>query len=160
MGSGASKQLVCPKNYEEDKFKIILQLYDKLDKDGDHVVETNEIKEISKLHIDNKIKCLKRDLVKEDQLLKQTLENIKFKKTQEIKQAEDNAIINIDYETKNTTSKKEQLNSKIQNYSNLSENDRCKKFMEAVTDSDSHIEFWKFFDYMKNKTDDIKNIKF
>ena len=160
MGSGASKQLKCPDKYDDEKFKLILQLYDKLDKDGDHVVETDEIKEISKLHIQNKIRVLEKDILKNKQTLEQKKSQIEFEKLQQIKKAEENAKININSEIELNTSKNKQLTNKIEIYSNLSEEERCKKFMEAVTDSDKHIEFWKFFEYMKNKTEDIKNINF
>lgn len=160
MGSGSSKQLKCPEGYENEKFKVILQLYDKLDKDGDHVVETDEIKEISKLHISNKIRALQKDIIKEGQILQQTLLEIEFQKTQKIKRAEEEAKLNTQNENSDNEMRKVQLNEKIQTYSNLSEEDRCKKFMNAVTDSNKNIEFWKFFEYMKNKTDDIKNIDF
>ena len=160
MGSGSSKQLKCPEGYENEKFKVILQLYDKLDKDGDHVVETDEIKEISKLHISNKIRALQKDIIKEGQILQQTLLEIEFQKTQKIKRAEEEAKLNTQNENSDNEMRKVQLNVKIQTYSNLSEEDRCKKFMNAVTDSNKNIEFWKFFEYMKNKTDDIKNIDF
>jgi len=160
MGSGSSKQLNCPEGYENENFKVILQLYDKLDKDGDHVVETDEIKEISKLHISNKIRKLQKDVIKEDQILQQKLLEIEFKKTQQIKKEEEEAKLNTQTEKSDSDMRKVQLNNKIQTYSNLSEEDRCEKFMNAVTDSNKNIEFWKFFEYMKNKTDDIKNIDF
>ena len=160
MGSGVSKQLKCPNSYDKDKFKIILQLYDKLDKDGDHVVETDEIKEISKLHIDNKIRLLQQDILKEDQIIQQKIDEINFKKTYKIKQAEEDAKLSSQSEKTYSEMRKKTLAEKVTNYSNLSEEERCKKFMEAVTDSNKNIEFWKFFEYMKNKTEDIKNIEF
>ena len=160
MGSGVSKQLKCPNGYNKDKFQIILQLYDKLDKDGDHVVETEEIKEISKLHIDNKIRNLQKDILIEDQILQQKITKINFEKSQKIKNAEEDSKLNIVSENIYYKNKKIQLNEKIQTYSNFSEEERCNKFIYAVTDSNKNIEFWKFFEYMKTKTDDIKNIEF
>ena len=160
MGSGASKQLKCPNGYKKDNFQIILQLYDKLDKDGDQVVETEEIKEISKLHIDNKIRNLQKDILIEDQILQQKITKINFEKSQKSKKAEEDAKLNITSENIYCKNKKTQLNEKIKIYTNLSEEERCSKFMYAVTDSNKNIEFWKFFEYMKNKTDDIKNIEF
>ena len=35
---------------------------------------------------------------------------------------------------------------------------KSKKFMEAVTTKNGHIDFWKFFEYMKSRTQDIDNI--
>ena len=47
MGSGISKkntgQLVCPEGYDKEKFKQILYLYDKLDTNGDMVIEKEEL---------------------------------------------------------------------------------------------------------------------
>ncbi len=160
MGSGASRQLTCPNGYDNDKFKIILQLYDKLDKDGDHIVETDEIKEISKLHIDNKIRLLQQNILKEGQVVQLKIDEINFQKTHKIKQVEEDAKLNTQSEKTCSEMRRKSLTEKITTYSNLSEEERCKKFMEAVTDSNKHIEFWKFFEYMKNKTEDIKNIEF
>jgi len=59
MGSGLTKQkkqLVCPVDYDKDKFSQILMLYDKLDANGDHVVETKELEKIAELHVINKIR--------------------------------------------------------------------------------------------------------
>ena len=58
MGSGASSKKhrrECPEGYDNYKFKMILQLYDKLDSDGDNVVDISELKNIADLHIKNKI---------------------------------------------------------------------------------------------------------
>ena len=43
MGSGISKNkiLKCPKNYDKDKFKKILLIFDELDKDGNHALDND-----------------------------------------------------------------------------------------------------------------------
>ena len=54
----AASRLVCPKDYEEEKFNKILMLYDKLDKNGDHTVDENELSAISQLHVKNQLNML------------------------------------------------------------------------------------------------------
>ena len=61
MGSGSS-QLKCPNDYDRDKFDKILKLYDKLDSNGDHVVQTDELNKIADLHVRNKIRKLKENV--------------------------------------------------------------------------------------------------
>ena len=53
MGSGASSKRMCPDNYDNNKFSKIIKLFDKLDNNGDNVVESSELDKISKLHIQN-----------------------------------------------------------------------------------------------------------
>ena len=58
MGSGSS-QLKCPNDYDKEKFEKIMKLYDSLDSNGDHVIETDELNKIADLHVRNKIRKLK-----------------------------------------------------------------------------------------------------
>ena len=37
---------------------------------------------------------------------------------------------------------------------------KCQLFLNVVSEDGKHIDFWKFFDYMRNRTADIKNIEF
>ena len=54
----------------------------------------------------------------------------------------------------------EMIHSKMENYQNMKDEDKQGIFMNVITDDDNKIEFWKFFEYIKDKTDDIDNIKF
>ena len=63
MGSAASTKLKCPMDYDKEKFNIILKLYDHLDSNGDQVIETNELKDISNLHITNRKTELSKSLI-------------------------------------------------------------------------------------------------
>ena len=64
MGSGVSsigaptQQLRCPGNYDEDDFAKILRLYDRLDSDGNMIVEEDELGQIATHHVNNKKKIL------------------------------------------------------------------------------------------------------
>ena len=160
MGSAASTKLQCPKDYEKDKFDMILKLFDKLDQNGDRVVETKELKEITELHVKNRIRLLNESEVyaKANSKLKITqLENKKKTMIEQVNQT-------IESERRDINEKLKQLcettADKIASYNNMSEEEKSQRFLEVISDKNNHIEFWKFFDYMKEKTNDIQNIDF
>ena len=60
MGSGISKALVKPGDCSNEVWKKILQLFDKLDTDGTHSIDDDELMgHIATLHVDNNIARLK-----------------------------------------------------------------------------------------------------
>ena len=160
MGTAASTKLVCPDDYDKDKFSKILKLFDKLDKNGDRVVETSELNEISELHVKNRIRLLKQSKVTAAENLKLKISNTKYKKLQMIEEVNKQ----IEDDLRKINSQHEQFmsntDSKLASYDNLNEKQKAEKFLGVVSDKNNHIEFWKFFDYMKDKTDDIQNIEF
>lgn len=160
MGSAASTKLVCPKDYNKDKFATILKLFDKLDENGDRVVETSELKEISELHVKNRVRLLNESKVTAAENLKLKISQLESKKLQMI--AEVDRQINLEKRTINSEHKQllENTDAKIKIYQNLGEKEKAEKFLGIVSNKNNHIEFWKFFDYMKNKTSDIQNIDF
>ena len=163
MGSGLSSnsnkgELICPENYNSDKFKKILQLYDKLDKNGDMVIEEDELYILTIHHIKNKKKLLEKD--------KLIVENTKNKKL---------LAINLEYESlkknleKEYNEKKEKyhryseekikdINKEILSLNYLSKEDKYEIFKKKFCDNDNKLEFKLFFEYMKDKTNDIANI--
>ena len=158
MGSGSS-QLKCPKDYDDEKFKKILALYDKLDKNGDHTVDESELSAISELHVTNQLRRLEN--------MKQPLI---IDKDQQISKMQSDLELAIKNLQANTELKKTQLDSEtnhkieiiekdIKTMNTLSCEERAAKFKNAITDSKDQIEFWKFFQYMKTRTDDIPNIQ-
>jgi len=159
MGGGSSR-LVCPQDYDESKFKKILLLYDKLDKNGDHTVDENELSVISQLHVKNqlnKLENMKKPLVNEKhQSIVKMEADLKIK----IKELRDNINIMKEQLNNNTKHKLEIIENDIKNLKNITEEERNKKFKNAITDKKNQIEFWKFFEYMKTRTDDIPNISF
>ena len=159
MGSGSSR-LTCPKDYDEGKFKQILLLYDRLDKNGDHTVDETELDGISGLHVKNqlnKLENMKKPLVNEKhQSIVKMEADLKIK----IKELRDNINIMKEQLNNNTKHKLEIIENDIKNLKNITEEERNKKFKNAITDKKNQIEFWKFFEYMKTRTDDIPNISF
>ena len=160
MGSAASTKLVCPKDYDKDKFAMILKLFDTLDQNGDRVVETSELKEISELHVKNRVRLLNESKVTAAENLKLKTSQLESKKLQMI--AEVDRQINMEKRTINSEHQQfiENTDGKLESYGKLTEKQKAEKFLGVVSDKNNHIEFWKFFDYMKNKTTDIQNIDF
>ena len=163
MGSGASKgskQLVCPESYPEDKFNKVLRLFDRLDEDGDQVVENDELKCIAQLHVKNKINLLNLNLKSNEVTFNSQNKLYLEKKRLAIEKVEkewDNRICSYKKSYENEV---KLLQLQLTNYQNMKDEDKQKMFMNVITDDDNKIEFWKFFEYIKDKTDDIDNIKF
>ena len=166
MGSGASSnkhRRECPEGYDNYKFKMILQLYDKLDSDGDNVVDISELKNIADLHIKNKITVRKLDT---ERIIHNKTENLQLLES-EYKKKKERTIAELDAEYEK---KKRELNAAsdaslakntqdIRVLEGMDSGAKSDTFMDVVSD-DKLIDFWEFFDYMKNKTGDIKNIDF
>jgi Ca2+-binding EF-hand superfamily protein len=157
MGSGSS-QLKCPNDYDKEKFEKIMKLYDSLDSNGDHVIETDELNKIADLHVRNKIRKLKENIDNinsETETKNKILENdISFK----IAELNTQLIIK---QTRNLAEKDDLIsftNSEIDKLQSMPKEKKSEKFMEAVTTKNGNIDFWKFFDYMKSRTQDIDNI--
>ena len=162
MGSGHSvvQKLECPKDYDEEKFKLILRLYDQLDKNGDHVVEQDELKEIAELHINNRIMLLNREKKEEEEQKDITITTAKFKQDQKIKEIKSKTKNKIEEANQLLESRKQKIDKTIEKLQNLSSDDKSKTFLKVVSYDNKHIDFWKFFTYMKDKTNDIPNINF
>ena len=157
MGSGSS-QLKCPHDYENEKFQKILTLYDRLDSNGDHVVQTDELNKIADLHVRNKIRKLKENIENIDNETKR--KNKALDQETAYKIAELNSQL-IHQQTRNLAEKEDLVkftNSEIDKLQNMTPEKKSEKFMNAVTTHNGHIDFWKFFDYMKDRTQDIDNI--
>ena len=160
MGSGSSTKLKCPKDYDKEKFAKILKVYDHLDSNGDQVIETLELKDIAKLHIKNRQTELLNLRKSEEQnynykLERSRLKNEKDKADLSLSYDKDVEKINNSHIINDVT-----LVNKINDLANMEEKKQCEMFLDVVSKDGKHIEFWKFFDYMQNRTDDIKNINF
>ena len=157
MGGGSS-QLKCPNDYEKKKFKKILKLYDRLDSNGDHVVQTEELNKIADLHVRNKIRKFKENI---DNIQSETeIKNKNLEQLTSYKIAELNTQL-INQQTRNLAQKDDLIsftNSEIDKLQSMTPEKKSEKFMAAVTTDNGHIDFWKFFEYMKDRTQDIDNI--
>ena len=158
MGSGVSTRLVCPDDYDEDKFSKIMTLFDQLDKNGDHVVDSSELDEISKLHVKNLISEIEKKK-KLEQIRKQKVDAFLIedtkKKQEEIQKDMESSQVKNDCFSENRMLSYEM---EIGWFNRLTQEEREKMFLTKISDKKGHTDFWKFFEYMKNRTDDIQNI--
>ena len=161
MGTRSSKIniLQCPTDYDAVKFKKICTLFDKLDKDSNLGVSSDEIEHIAAHHIKN---CIVRmnshiitkrkalEVAKEQLSIEETGQHAKIKREFETKKQEQNSVHDTNIQL---------LQNKIRWYESLDKNGKSNAFMTAVMPSgEEHMDFWSFFDYMKTRSDDIKNI--
>lgn len=150
----------CPDGYDSEKFKKICHLFDKLDKDSNLGVSSDEIEDIAAHHVEN---CISR---MQSRIKSKTLE-FQVSKTQIVIDKK-NEIDSINEKYKNRTQKEERIHNvniknietKVNWYQSLDKNDQAEAFIKAVMPSGGKdIDFWAFFDYMKTRVSDIKNIK-
>lgn len=162
MGSGNSKRtpiLSCPPNYDPEKFKTICQLFDRLDKDSNMGVGREEIGDVAKLHVENRVR-----LIGEQKTFRQN------EKVFKLQQIEDQGQQKISLLQASIATEKGALEQEFQNkqqaadkeiswLNSLDQTGQTEEFLKVLKTKDGeNIDFWNFFEYMKNKTPDIKNI--
>lgn len=160
MGSSASTKLKCPKDYDNNKFNMILKLYDRLDSNGDQVIETLELKDIAKLHINNRKTEINKLKEKEVKDYEYNLNQERLKLEKDIEDLKLNHEKNIEKINNSHICRDVSLINQFNKLENMDEATQCQTFLNVVSNDGKHIEFWKFFDYMKTRTNDIKNIDF
>jgi hypothetical protein len=162
MGSGITKKEVnkieCPDNYDTIRFDKILKLFKILDKNKNNILELDEMILISEKHINNRKKLLENRIESENRILElkiNTLQSEKDKKIDNIKLDFYFKKNNLERENKNIENK---INKKILILETLDDKEKCKRLMDKISYNKNKIDFWKFFTYMKERTDDIENI--
>lgn len=163
MGSGASKKhavLKCPDGFDNEKFKKICVLFDKLDQDSNFGVSSDELTDIADLHVKNCQRRLEARLQAASATLEHKLTDTKRNEEREVARVRtawnaERQRLSDDHQKQADT-----LRSKMEWYESMDADGRADAFMRAVMPRDKdHIDFWTFFEYMKTRTDDIKNIK-
>ena len=166
MGTGASSQKhrrVCPNDYDPEKFKMILSLYDKLDSDGDNVIDIAELKSIAELHIKNNITQNKAELQQNESYKNKNIELLE----EECKKKKARILAEIEAELESKRreinnhfeDKQKKIEENIRVYETMNCGAKSDTFMSVVS-KDNQIDFWEFYEYMKKRTGDIKNIEF
>lgn len=158
MGS-ASSVLKCPKDYDPVKFKKICVLFDKLDKDSNMGVSSDELTCIANLHVKNCKFQLEKRLRAEKLDLERRVFEIQDKCKQDVEKVKYHAQVTEQSTKQQSTYIQAAIQKKITMYEGLDEDAKESVFMKVLMPKDSkHIDFWTFFDYMKTRTDDIENI--
>ena len=161
MGGHPSKVevLKCPDGYDKQKFQKICILFDKLDKDSNLGVSSDEIEEIAAHHVANCIRRMEGQIAAKVDAFKICQTQItldennaidKVKQEFEIRRQQEKLIYDIAVRT---------LENRKVTYQGLDKNGQANAFIKAVTGPGQMITFWSFFEYMKTRTDDIQNIK-
>lgn len=160
MGSAVSTRVVCPDDYNKDKFSKIRILFDKLDNNGDNVVESVELDKISNLHIQNQISDIenkkKLEVFRRDKVDTFIFNESKKKQNEIQKEMWDSKFKNDSF----SKSELIRFNMKIGSLKRLERKERESLFLKKVSNKKGYIDFWMFFEYMKNRTHDIGNIEF
>ena len=139
-------------------FDKILKLFKILDKNKNNILELDEMILISEKHINNRKKLLENRIESENRILElkiNTLQSEKDKKIDNIKLDFYFKKNNLERENKNIENK---INKKILILETLDDKEKCKRLMDKISYNKNKIDFWKFFTYMKERTDDIENI--
>jgi hypothetical protein len=161
MGGGISNckgELKCPEGYNNVKFQKILKLYDKLDSDGNMVIGQDELYILAFHHIKNQ----KELILREQQRCRATIEeNIlmcKLKYENEKKMLDQKYYKNIADYKKNISEETIEYEERIIKIDLLTKEQKYAIFKDKFTGKTKNINFTSFFEYMRDRTDDIENI--
>lgn len=154
-----STKLEKPEDCSNEIWKKILRLFDRLDTDGTHSLEKDELMgHIADLHVKNNINKLvenKKRLHQKMEMKKQKIKQEMEFKLNEIKELAKQNIQNIDLYVANYDKSIENDKNKLEK---MTPHEKANKIKDAICGSKDSIEFWDFYNYMKNRTEDIPNI--
>jgi len=162
MGNGSSvksSKLIKPDDCDKDVWKKILKLFDKLDTDGTHSIEEKElIGHIADLHSKNNIRRLNKE--KENYVLNLQLETdrINYNKELQIQKINQDAKSQINELKEKNELYIANLDKDIKLLESMTPEEKAKKIKTSMCGKKESIEFWDFYNYMKNRTEDIPNI--
>jgi hypothetical protein len=152
--------LQCPEDFPPQQFAQICRLYDRLDADGNRGVAVEELEDIAVLHVKNRIIL---NAKQKDHRIQQKMFEVQQAKAAERARIED--IQQRCAAARATLQRKcerdvADMDAEAVRLSNLNSVGQTAEFMKVLdsNDKDGYIDFWKFFDYMRTRTQDIKNI--
>lgn len=162
MGGGISScstgEIKCPKNYDKEKFQKILMLYDKLDTNGNMVMEQEEFYVLANHHIKNKKELILREKAKNTNDIQRNILMLNLKHEEDKKQMIKLYNSSIETLKEKVKTDDKDYNKRLTNIDLLTKEEKYEIFKERFTDNEDKINFTKFFDYMRTRSDDIQNI--
>lgn len=162
MGSTPSKVpvLKCPDNYDKQKFKKICTLFDKLDKDSNLGVSSDEIEQIAELHVSNCIDRMEGQMIAKQKAFEVTNTQIALDENNAKQKLQQQFDMRRQQEKLAHSVAIRSLEQRVDAYKQLDKDGKANAFMKAVMPKgEEHMDFWSFFEYMKTRTEDIDNIK-
>ena len=151
-------ELKCPKNYDKTKFQKILTLYDKLDTNGNMVIEQEEFYILANHHIKNQREIVVKEQAKNDTDIKSRMLMLNLKHETDKKKLEDDHNKEIEKLKKKEKDDDAEYKKRLANIDLLTKEQKYEIFKQRFTDKENKINFKMFFEYMKTRTDDIQNI--
>lgn len=151
-------ELRCPKNYDKAKFQKILTLYDKLDTNGNMVIEQEEFYILANHHIKNQREIVVKEQAKNDTDIKSRMLMLNLKLENDKKALEDNHKKKIERLKQKEKDDDADYKKRLANIDLLTKEQKYEIFKQRFTDKENKINFKMFFEYMKTRTDDIQNI--
>lgn len=162
MGSGVSScsqsELMCPEGYDREKFGKILALYDKLDTNGNMVIEEEEFYILANHHIKNRRELIVREQSKAEANNQKDILTLKLQHENDKRKLETQLNTNIKNCEEKYKTQQEDYKKQLANIDLLTKEQKYEIFKDKFTTNEKKIDFKKFFEYMKTRTDDIKNI--
>ena len=153
-----SGELKCPKNYDKAKFQKILTLYDKLDTNGNMVIEQEEFYILANHHIKNQREMVVKEQAKNDTDIKSKMLMLNLKLENDKKTLEDTHKKEIERLKLKEKNDDDEYKKRLANIDLLTKEQKYEIFKQRFTDKENKINFKMFFEYMKTRTDDIQNI--
>ena len=158
MGSGGSvlkkEKIICPNNYNEEKFYKILNLYEKIQ---DNEVENNELFDISNNYVDDLLQKLEKEKVKTILIHQKKLLLHKLNLDHKMRILQNEYTTNMEETNKMLSKNTNSLEKRILKLETCTNEEKKKLFLGNIM-KNNEIDFEKFFDYMKDKTEAIENI--
>ena len=152
--------LKCPNGYNTKKFNKICNLFDKLDKDSNLGVSSDEIEDIAAHHTKNCIIRMQSRLKYKNLEFKVSKTQIVIDKKNETDSINEKFNARTQKEERIHHAELKNIETKVEWYQSLDKDGQAEAFIKAVMPSGGkHIDFWAFFDYMKTRVGDIKNIE-
>ena len=164
MGSGVSScqvkngEIKCPKNYDKIKFQKILALYDRLDQNGNMVIEQDEFYILANHHIKNQRELIVKEQMKNNTDIKSKILMLNLNYENDKRELEKTHNEEVKKLKEKEKTDDIEYTKRLTNIDLLTKEQKYEIFKERFTDKESKINFHMFFEYMKTRTDDIQNI--
>ena len=164
MGSGVSScqvkngEIKCPKNYDKIKFQKILALYDRLDQNGNMVIEQDEFYILANHHIKNQRELIVKEQMKNNTDIKSKILMLNLNYENDKRELEKTHNEEVKKLKEKEKTDDIEYTKRLTNIDLLTKEQKYEIFKERFTDKESKINFNMFFEYMKTRTDDIQNI--
>lgn len=152
--------LQCPEGYEPQKFKQILRLFDRLDSDGDLGVCLEELSDIAELHVQNRIRKIGEQKEHEEKQKAFEMQRIASDEAARIEDVKQDVFAKRQAAERVCARAVARLEAETARLQNLNDAGKSAEFQKVLQPKgEGAIDFWTFFDYMRTRTDDIKNIR-